>query len=216
MRFTSTEKYLEKFNTTVYPITLLKFILNRGQIIRYFKKAKSSSFNKIFDVDSTSCKVCEYKRSEEGVMCRPHTTIERLREMDSGWLYDVDTETFIYRNEVFKHVKNTKGEDLLVVVYCPHTKLISGKITDKKVRKLTPLTIKMDNEFIEKMKKLENYIPSEFSNMEFKTNFISSDALMEEKLGCWFNDEFTIVIHPDEVEGSRTHKNQDWCLTTNY
>jgi hypothetical protein len=216
MRFTSTEKYLEKFNTTVYPITLLKFILNRGQIIRYFKKAKSPSFNKVFDSNPNDCKVCEYKRSEEGVMCRPHTTIERLREMGSGWLYDVDTEAFIYRNEVFKHVVNAKGEDLLVVIYCPHTKLISGKITDKKVRKLTPLTIKMDREFIEKIGYLESEIPNDFANMTFKTNCISSDALMEERLGCWFNDEFTIVIQSDEVDGSRTHKNQDWCLIPNY
>jgi hypothetical protein len=214
MRFTSTEKYLEKFNTTVYPITLLKYILNRGQIIRYFKKAKSPSFTKIFDSDNSSCKVCDYKREEEGVMCRPHTTIERLREMEGGWLYDVDAEAFIYRNEVFKHVKNTKGEDLLVVVYCPHTKLISGKITDKKVRKLTPLTIKMDIGFINKLKDLKNIVSEYPSN--FNRHCISSDALMEEKLGCWFNDEFTIVIQPDEVEGSRAHKNQDWCLLANY
>lgn len=212
MRFTSAEKYLEKYNTTVYPITLVKYILNRGQILRYFKKAKSPSFNKVFDGDSSSCDVCDYKRQEEDVMCRPHTTIERLRDMKDGWLYDVDAEAFIYRNEVFKHVKNNNGNDLLVIVYCPHTKLISGKITDKKVRKLTPITIKMDQEFLKKMKGLQDELPDD----AFHKNFISSEALMEKKIGCWFNDEFTIVIHPDGVEGSRTSKNQDWCLITNY
>lgn len=212
MRFTSAEKYLEKYNTTVYPITLVKFILNRGQILRYFKKAKSPSFNKIFDSESSSCDVCDYKRREEGVMCRPHTTVERLRDMQDGWIYDVDAEAFIYRNEVFKHVKNNNGEDLLVIVYCPHTKLISGKITDKKVRKLTPLTIQMDQEFINKIKNLKVEVPTDV----FHKNCISSDALMEQKIGCWFNDEFTIVIHPDEVDGSRTSENQDWCLIPNY
>lgn len=212
MRFMSTEKYLEKFNTTVYPITLLKFILNRGQILRYFKKAQNPSFNKHFKIDSAGCVVCDHKRKDEGVKCRPHTTIQRMREIYEGWLYDVDTDVFIYRNEVFKRITNTNGEDLLVIVYCPHTKLISGKITDKKVRKLTPLTIKMDNEFINIINKLESQIPE----IDFKTNCISSDALMEETLGCWFNDEFTIIIHSDDVEGSRTHKNQNWCLIGNY
>lgn len=213
MRFTSTEKYLEKFNTTVYPITLLKYILNRGQILRYFKKAQNPSFNKHFKIDSSDCAVCDHKRQDEGVKCRPHTTIERMREINGGWLYDVDTGVFIYRNEVFKRVKNANGAELLVIVYCPHTKLISGKITDKKVRKLTPLTIKMDDEFVQLMDRLEGSIPVDSG---FSQNCISSDALMEEKIGCWFNDEFTIVIHPDEIDGSRTHKNQDWCLITNY
>jgi hypothetical protein len=214
MRFTSVEKYLEKFNTTVYPITLLKYILNRGQILRYFKKAQNPSFNKFFNTDSSNCAVCEHKRQEEGVKCRPHTTIQRMKEIDDGWLYDVDTGVFIYRNEVFKRVINTKGEDLLVITYCPHTKLISGKITDKKVRKLTPLTIKMDQEFSQFISYLEKQVENTYQ--EFMQNCISSDALIEEKLGCWFNDEFTIVIQPDDVDGSRDHKNQDWCLITNY
>jgi hypothetical protein len=212
MRFTSIEKYLEKFNTTVYPITLLKFILNRGQILRYFKKAQNPSFNKHFNIDSSDCAVCDHKKKDEGVKCRPHTTIERMREINGGWMYDVDTQVFIYRNEIFKRVTNTNGDELLVIVYCPHTKLISEKITDKKVRKLTPLTIKMDREFIELMDNLERQVPES----GFKTNCMSSDALMEETLGCWFNDVFTIIIHSDEIEGSRTHKNQDWCLITNY
>lgn len=216
MRFTSIEKYLEKYYTTVYPITLLKYILNRGQILGYFKKAQNPSFNKYFNIDSSECPVCDHKRKDEGVKCRPHTTIQRMREIKEGWLYDVDTKVFIYRNEVFKRVLNTKNEELLVIVYCPHTTLISGKITDKKVRKLTPLTIKMDNEFINMMDNLEKSLHEPFS--QNKLTCISSDALMEEKLGCWFNDEFTIVIHPDEsdVEGSRTQKNQDWCLIPNY
>ena len=212
MRFTSAEKYLEKYNTTVYPITLLKFIMNRGQILRYFKKAQNPSFNKHFNIDSNNCAVCDHKRKDEGVKCRPHTTIDRMREMNGGWLYDIDTEVFIYRNEVFKHVQNARGEDILIIVYCPHTKLISGKLTDKKVRKLTPLTIKMDEEFLGIMSKLEEQIPED----GFRKNCISSDALMEEQLGCWFNDEFTILIRSDDVDGSRIHLNQDWCLITNY
>ena len=212
MRFTSVEKYLEKYNTTVYPITLIKFILNRGQILRYFKKAQNPSFNKHFNIDSAGCSVCEYKKQSEGVQCRPHTTIERMREMNDGWLYDIDTRVFLYRNEVFRRVVNSNGDDLLVIVYCPHTKLLSGKITDKKVRKLTPLTIKMDEEFTIIMDFLEKKMPTE----PFSKNCISSDALMEEKLGCWFNDEFTIVIQSDDVDGPKTHTNQDWCLITNY
>jgi len=213
MRFSSIDKYLERYNTTVYPITLLKFIMNRGQILRYFKKAQSPSFNKHFNISSDECSVCEHKRRSEGVKCRPHTTIERMRELSDGWLYDVDTEVFLYRNEVFKRVENSNGDNLLVVIYCPHTKLISGKITDKKVRKLTPITIKMDQEFINMMQVLENKIPSD---APFNKNYISSDALMGDKLGCWFNDEFTIIVNSDEIEGPRTHMNQEWCLITNY
>lgn len=212
MRFTSVEKYLEKFNTTVYPITMLKFIMNRGQIMRYFKKAQSPSFNKHFDMDSSKCSVCEHKRQDEGVKCRPHTTIERMRELNEGWLYDVDTKVFLYRNEIFKRIQNTNGDELLVIVYCPHTKLISGKITDKKVRKLTPLTVKMDQDFITLMQNLECTVPES----GFKNNCFSSDTLIEENLGCWFSDEFTIVTHSEEVEGSRKHINQNWCLISNY
>lgn len=213
MRFTSTERYLEKYNTTVYPITLIKFILNRGQMLRYFKKAQSPSFNKHFNIDPTGCMVCEHKKQSEGVQCRPHTTIARMREMSDGWLYDIDTRVFLYRNEVFKRVTNSSGDDLMVVIYCPHTKLISGKITDKKVRKLTPLTIKMDQEFTYIMDLLEQQTPTD---EPFTKNCISSDALMEVKLGCWFNDEFTIIIDSDDVDGPRTHMNQDWCLISNY
>ena len=212
MRFTSSEKYLEKYDTTVYPITLIKFILNRGQILRYFKKATSPSFNKHFNIDSSDCAVCEHKKQSEGVKCRPHTTIERMREMSDGWLYDIDTRVFLYRNEVFRRVTNSSGEDLLVIVYCPHTKLISGKLTDKKVRKLTPITIKMNKEFTTIMDFLEQKYPVE----PFSKNAISSDALMEYKMGCWFNDEFTLIIYSDDVDGPRTHMNQDWCLISNY
>ena len=215
MRFTSTEKYLEKYNTTVYPITLLKYILNRGQILRYFHKATTRSFNKYFDIDHKGCAICDHKKKSEGVKCRPHTTVERMREINGGWLYDVDTEAFLYRNEVFKRVQNSDGENLLVVVYCPHTKLISGKITDKKVRKLTPLTIKMNEEFNFILDLLEKEVSKDVSEW----TGISSDALIEEKIGCWFNDEFTIVIQPQEdVDGStsRLGKNQDWCLISNY
>jgi len=214
MRFRSIEKYLERYNTTVYPITLLKYILNRGQILRYFHKAASPTFNKYLDMDSNNCKVCEHKLTVEGVKCRPHTTIERMREIDSGWLYDVDTEAFLYRNEVFKRVQNANGKNLLVVVYCPHTKLISGKITDKKVRKLTPLTIEMDHDINQKIKSLEHEASNEHV-LEW-TGF-SSDTLIKEKLGCWFNDEFTIIVYPDEEpDGSRMNNNQNWCLINNY
>jgi hypothetical protein len=153
--------------------------------------------------------------SKEGVKCRPHTTIERMREIKNGWLYDVDTETYLYRNEVFKRVRQSNGEDLLVIVYCPHTKLISGKITDKKVRKLTPLTIKIDNRFKRELSIINKVAPENF--IDGSTSCISSDALMEEKLGCWFNDEFHIIIYPDEEpDGSRINNNQNWCLINNY
>lgn len=217
MRFRSIEKYLDRYKTTVYPITLLKYILNRGQILRYFQKATSPSFTKYFDLDYNNCSICNHKKESEGVMCRPHTTVERLRQLEDGFLYDIDTDVFIYRNEVFKRVQNSNGQDILVVVYCPHTKLISGKITDKKVRKLTPLTIRMDNELKNIMDRLTQHIPKQFINMGEKTNCFSSDALMDEWLGCWFNDEFTIIVYPDEEpDGSRINNNQNWCLINNY
>ena len=83
----------------------------------------------------------------------------------------------------------------LVIVYCPHPKLISGEITDSKVRKVNPITVE-DEELLG----LPQY--------EKVCEFISSN-LMEQYMKCWFNYEFSLVTIPDDRNKS------DWCLVPN-
>jgi hypothetical protein len=105
-------------------------------------------------------------------------------------MYDLDTNTYFYKNEIFRMVGKR-----LVIVYCPHPKLISGDITDSKVRKINPITIE-DPEL------------TELPPYERVQEFISSE-LLDQHLRCWFNHEFSIVTIPRDRNG------QDWCLLSN-
>ena len=83
----------------------------------------------------------------------------------------------------------------LVIVYCPHPKLISGDITDTKVRKINPITIEDDT-------------LTELPPYEKICEFISTQIL-DEYMKCWFNHEFSLVTIPVDRNG------QDWCLVPN-
>jgi len=83
----------------------------------------------------------------------------------------------------------------LVIVYCPHPKLISGDITDSKVRKINPITVEDPN-----LDGLPQY--------DKVYEFISS-KLLDECVSCWFNNEFSIVTIPADRNG------QNWCLFPN-
>ena len=79
MRRTSTERFLEKLGVEVYPITIIKFLLNRRRILNYFEIASQDDF-KIqikYKVDHSDCPICEQKKSE-GILCRQHTSIDRV------------------------------------------------------------------------------------------------------------------------------------------
>jgi hypothetical protein len=190
MKQVSVEKFIEKLGAEVYPITIVKFLLNKRRILSYFSKAADENFEirVKYEIDHSDCEICEDKKSD-GILCRQHTSIERVLTARNV-AFDLDTNVFLYKNEIFRMVGKR-----LVIVYCPHPKLITGEINDSKVRKINPITIE-DPELVE----LPRY--------ERLCDFISSD-LLDQYIRCWFNNEFSLVTIPDDRNG------QNWCLVPN-
>jgi len=190
MKQVSVEKFIEKLGADVYPITIVKFLLNKRRILSYFSKAADENFELRvkYKIDHSDCPICKDK-VEDGILCRQHTSIQRVLTARNV-AYDLDTNTFIYKNEIFRMVGNR-----LVIVYCPHPKLITGDITDPKVRKINPITIE-DPEL------------TELPEYEKVCDFISTD-LLDQYIRCWFNNEFSIVTIPEDRNG------QNWCLVPN-
>jgi hypothetical protein len=190
MQQVSTEKFIEKLGIEVFPITIVKFLLNKRRILSYFKKATEDNFEirVKYTIDHSDCELCKEKESK-GILCRQHTSIQRvLTGKNVG--FDLDTNTYFYKNEIYRMVGNR-----LVIVYCPHPKLISGEITDSKVRKINPITI-------------EDPVLTGLPPYEKIKEFISSD-LLDQYLRCWFNNEFSIVTIPNDRNA------QNWCLVPN-
>lgn len=173
----------------IYPITLIKFLLNKKRILTFFQNAANENFElkAIYTISNENCEPCKEKASD-GVLCRQHTSIDRVLSAKVVG-YDLDTQVFFHKNEIFKMVGSK-----LVIVYCPHTKLISGEITDSKVRKVNPITIIDPN-----LKGLPSYTTRDFM----------SSNLMDQNLSCWFNNEFTLVTV------SNDRNSQDFCLIPN-
>jgi hypothetical protein len=190
MEIFSMEKFVEKLECEVYPITLIKFLLNKGRILSYFTKALEAE-NEIrvkYQLDPDSCEICKEK-ANEGILCRQHTSMERIFSAKSI-VVDLDTNTYFHKNEIFRMVG-----DKLVIVYCPHPKLITGEVTDSKVRKINPITVKDKN--------LTSLPPYE------KISELISTDLMQKNMKCWFNNEFSIVTIPND------RMSQNWCLFPN-
>ena len=190
MKQVSVEKFIEKLGADVYPITVVKFLLNKRRILSYFSKAADENFvlRVKYTVDNSDCPVCNEKR-DEGILCRQHTSIDRVLNAKNV-AYDLDTNTYLFQNEIYRMVGNR-----LVIVYCPHPKLITGEITDSKVRKINPITIEDAN-----LTKLPPY--------EKICEFISSE-LLDQYIRCWFNNEFSLITIPEDRNG------QNWCLVAN-
>jgi len=190
MKQLSMEIFLEKIKCSVYPITLIKFLLNRRKILSYFERAADPDFKirMIYTTDHENCEVCKEK-SLHGILCRQHTSIERVLKANKV-LFDLDTNVYFYKNEIFRMVGNR-----MVIVYCPHTKLITGEITDLKVRKINPITIEDEN----------------LTDLPFyeKTSSFISSSMMEQNMKCWFNYEFSLVTLPYDRNKS------NWCLVPN-
>lgn len=184
------EKFIEKLGAEVYPITIIKFLLNKKRILSYFAKASDEAFELRvkYTVDHSSCELCEEKKSD-GVLCRQHTSIDRVIKANNV-AYDLDTNVYLYRNEIYRMVGKR-----LVIVYCPHPKLISGSINDAKVRKINPITI-------------EDPTLISLPQYEKTCEFISTD-LLDQYVKCWFNNEFSLVTIPEDRNG------QNWCLVPN-
>jgi len=200
MDIISAEKLIEQMQITIYPITLVKLLLNRSKILSNIDNAKRHNFEIRgikYKVDSSSCKMCEQKR-EEKMLCRQHTSIQRVLHpaKDDVIAYDVDTELYLYKNEIFKMATDNR----LVIVYCPHPKLILGQLTDSKVRKITTITIEDDN-IKEPMMK--------YKTTPIKIRKISSSELMNKHIKCWFNNTFSIITIPESMN------NTDVCFILN-
>jgi len=191
MRTVSADKYIDKLECDVFPITFIKFLLNKKKILSYFAKAASEDFElrAKYKVDTSDCEICQEKE-KDGILCRKHTSIHRVLTANNV-AYDIDTNAFFYKNEIFRMVGKR-----LVIIYCPHPKLITGDITDDKVRKINPITIE-DPELTELPK---------YQNIH---QFISTE-LLDQNLKAWFNQEFSIITLPEDRNG------QNWCLVANH
>jgi len=191
MKLTSVEMFVERLECDVYPITIMKYLLNRRRILSYFSKVANPKFKAggtKYSISADGCKVCEAKKGKFQ-FCRQHTSITRVMNADNV-AFDLDTQTYMYKNEIFRNV-----DGKLVIFYCPHPKLINGRYTNSKVRRVNITTVD-DPEF--------TGLP------EFKTvfKFVSSE-LMGQNMKCWFSDEFSIVTLPE----SSSYCN--WCLIPN-
>jgi len=191
MKLTSVELFIERLECDVYPVTIMKFLLNKRRILSYFSKVENPTFKAggtKYKINAEGCKVCADK-SGKFKHCRQHTSIDRIMNADRV-AFDQDTQTYLYKNEIFRNV-----DGRLVIFYCPHPKLINGKHTNSKVRRVHITTID-DPEF--------TGLP------EYKTVFkFASSELMQEHMKCWFNEEFSIVTLPE----SNSYCN--WCLIPN-
>jgi len=174
MKILEAEKFVTGINE-VYPITIIKFLLNRQRILNYFKKVHSNNIQDSdkFTVDNSHCPACSNKSSQGQITCRPHSTIHRVLTATHVSL-DVDSKCYFHKNEIFKFV-----DGKLVIFYCPHTKLIRGELTDSKVRKINYM-------LVEGVSTIPNYEIKEFTTL----------PLLEQNMRCWFNETFSIVTTP--------------------
>lgn len=190
MKMIITEKFIEELHSSVYPITIIKFLLNRKRILNYFLTAAKNNFSVSginYTINHSDCPRCAEK---ENMLCRQHTSIQRVLDSNNV-AFDLDTGVFFYKNEIFRMVENK-----LVIVYCPHPKLMVGPVTDEKVRKIIPITI--NDPTFTKLKQIKNI-----------NRFLSSD-LMGQNMRCWFNSEFHLVTIPKE-----DREYSDFCLIPN-
>lgn len=181
----------------IFPITILKYLLNRGIILSFFDKVGQIEFDKIPSkilLDENECPACiSNKNNGVNLLCRKHTSIQRVLSTDKV-CYDVDTQTFLYMNEIFKMV-----DDKLCIIYCPHPKLIQQNPTDSKLQ-LTSHKIKKISMIVTKLPSIVQFSDKVYAQF-------SSNELLKMWIKCWFNEEFSLVTVPDE--------NTQFCLVTN-
>jgi len=181
----------------IFPITILKYLLNRDLILSFFEKVGQIEFDKIPSkilLDEKECPSCiNNKNNGMNLLCRKHTSIQRILNTDKV-CYDIDTQTFLYMNEIFKMV-----DDKLCIIYCPHPKLIQQNPTDSKLQ-LTSHKIKKISTIVTKLPSVVQFSDKVYAQF-------SSNELLKMWIKCWFNEEFSLVTVPDE--------NIQFCLITN-
>ncbi len=181
----------------IFPITILKYLLNRGIILSFFDKVDQIEFDKIPSkilLDEKECPACiSNKNNRIDLLCRKHTSIQRILNTDRV-CYDIDTQTFLYMNEIFKMV-----DDKLCIIYSPHPKLIQQNPTDSKLQ-LTSHKIKKISMIVTKLPSVVKFSDKVYSQF-------SSNDLLKLWIKCWFNDDFSLITIPDE--------NIQFCLVPN-
>lgn len=179
----------------IFPITLVKFLLNRKKIMSFFNRIQQPEIKTLpsyIDLYNIDCDAC--KNNPRKMLCRKHTSIQRVMDTHQA-CFDTDTGVFIYMNEIF--MSDVYGSKL-GIIYTPHTKLIQGQLTEYKVKKISTISTYPDDKI-------------DFQSRVEVTSF-SSNALMEMYIKCWFNDEFSLITIPGE-----TNEDNDilFCLIPN-
>lgn len=174
----------------IFPITLIKYLLNKKKILDFFDKVDRSEITELqsyIEFDHKKCNACI--NNQRGMLCRKHTSIERVLNHDkynpnqidtNQACIDVDTNVIIYMNEIFQYI-----DDKLAIIYTPHTKLIQGQLTEQKVKKISSIS---------------TYPTETERSMNNNYSEFSSEKLMNMYIKCWFNDTFSLVTVPSGNE----------------
>ena len=180
------EDVVQKSEMDVYPVTLVKLLLNRPKLLELFEKTKKGHITPNTIYNSEECEECNRRKSEnyEIQTCRYHTSINRVINANKV-VYDVDSGFMMVHNEIFKFTNNK-----LFIAYCPHTKLVPC-YTDREIRHLKVI--------------ISNYT-LEPPSCDYDT--IDSSILLNSNLQCWFNKDFDIITIP-----SRESKESNFVLS---
>jgi hypothetical protein len=180
--------FLSSKKVDIYPITILKYLLNEQKIKFCLNLIEDKIFKgQLYPLEKENCSFC--KNNKTGT-CRQHTSIDRILNIGKNVvLKDASTGIFFYKNEIFKWI-----EDYLVIIYCPHTKLIDGKLSKEKIKKIYPITIQNKENILKDMKIID----------------VDLNNLFNQSVECWLNDEFTIKLIPKQYS-----RQMDIILTLN-
>lgn len=191
MKAYSIEKFVEQtgLDGIVYPVTIMKFILNRGKYVRTISRLSNQGFGNMFKfkVNDPKCPSCIIKKDNsenKSILCRQHTSIERVLTAEKV-LVDEDTGYHFYKNEIFFPVGNN-----LVLFYCPHFKLLKPGFNSFDVLKSTLIVASDDN------------MDPQFANKIPIKQLFKSSEWINRRNSCWFNDEFTIINQYEGGVGS--------------
>lgn len=177
----------------VYAVTLIKLLLNRKKCDAFYAKVAGATgaYGPVISSDNSECEQCKSTREKSpDHICRSHRSLHRVVYPENNTvLRDVYTGYYFIKNELFRPTDDGQ----VVVISCPHPKLILGQITDEKVR-LVNLFVGSDY-----AKTTTNPTIIEFSTEElFKTS-----------VSLWFNKSFTMLTKPKDNDYT------DWCLIPN-
>jgi len=157
----------------LYPVTLAKFLLNMPKISSFFENNETDKF----EIELENCQNCK-----SDLLCRKHTSISRIVNETGKVAYDLDTDTFLLKNEIWKAPKDDRK---LKLVYCPHTKLMQGQPTSSKVKKVSFIVTKVTEEIYSSL--VDKYSP--------RVVTFRSSSLSTVPLKFWINEDFTGIVY---------------------